>query len=346
MITIVVGAQYGGEGKGKVCSYLGSVRRYKLVCRTGGVNSSHSVHFSGQIHRLRMMPASAVVQRSCYVFGAGTLLDLDILFSEAERLGVSDEQILIDPRAGIITADIVAEQRTDSRYELIGSTLTGTGYGSARRCRRELLLACDVPRLKPFLTDVVSLLFDAALASDDILVEGHQGAGLSNYHGDYPFASSRDCIAAALMSELGLGTRWRPEVVLAVKVFPTRNHAGRLPGELSPEEAVDIGVVERGGGSPGIPDRRRRVGAFDIEDVRRAIMLNTPDYIALTGLDYLFPEIRNASRVDELPLHVRRYLNDLEEQMQVPIGFVSTGPEVNSTVDFLGEKAELGRRFG
>lgn len=333
MITIVVGAQYGGEGKGKICSYLGGARAFPLVCRTGGVNSSHTVAFDGRVHRLRMIPASAVVQRSQILYGAGSLLDLDVLFSEARELGVSRDQILIDTQAGIIDDGIVTAQRADARYVELGSTLTGTGYASAMRCRRELVLAKDVPELAPNLADVTKVLYDAAMQNRDVLIEGHQGAGLSNYHGDYPYVSSRDCTASSLLSEVGLGLKWETEVILAVKVFPTRNHNGRLPGEIAPEQAMKLGIQESGGGSKGIPDRRRRVGTLCKEDIRRAIMLNTPDCIALTGLDYLFPEVRGICDVSDMPLAARRYIDDFEEAFGIRVGIVSTGPEVDSTIE-------------
>src|SRR5690606_30233015 len=104
----------------------------------------------------------------------------------------------------------------------------------------------DSEALRPLLGDVVRILYDAARNGDDILLEGHQGAGLSNYHGDYPYTSSRDCVAAALLSEVGLGLRWKTHVILAIKVFPTRNHSGRLPGEMASEDAERLGVQEFG----------------------------------------------------------------------------------------------------
>ena len=43
MITVVVGGQFGGEGKGKLCSYLVSTRKINLMVRCGGPNSGHTV---------------------------------------------------------------------------------------------------------------------------------------------------------------------------------------------------------------------------------------------------------------------------------------------------------------
>lgn len=333
MITVVVGAQYGGEGKGKFCSYLASMHEFDWVCRTGGVNSSHTVRYGAIVHRLRMMPASAVVKSIPAIFGAGSLIDVDIFHREMEQLNVRPESVVVDPNAGVITPDMVDLQRADSWYDRTGSTLTGTGYASAARSLRRLPLARETPALKPFLGDTVRLLHEAAVERRAILIEGHQGAGLSNYHGDYPYTSSRDCTAAGLLSELGLGLAWEYEVILAVKVFPTRNHSGRLPGELPPEKAAAQGISEAGGGSEGVPDRRRRVGRFELSDVLRAVMLNTPRYLALQGFDYAFPDLIHCSSPADLSEEAKTFISGIEKAVGVPVGLVSTGPDVSDTID-------------
>lgn len=331
MLTLVVGGQYGGEGKGKVCAFLGRDLQYDYVCRTGGVNSSHTVVDRGRKWRLRMMPASCVVSRSPTVlFGAGSLLHLPTLFEEAALLGYDLSKIVIDPHAGVITEDIIERQRSDPRYAHIGSTLTGTGYATAARAMRELPLAMSIPSLRPHLQDVADILDGALRNRNSVLVEGHQGMGLSNYHGDYPFTSSRDCTSSALLSEIGVGPRAPLRIILAIKLFPTRNHAGALPNEMPEHEANSLGVYEFGGGSWNIADRRRRVGIFDIREVRRAVRLNSATCIALTGFDYLHPHLKDCSSLEELPVDVRDHLDSLSDLFGAPIAFVSTGPETNS----------------
>jgi adenylosuccinate synthase len=332
MITIVVGAQYGGEGKGKICSYLGFVAGYRYVCRTGGVNSSHTVRYGNHFHKLRMMPASAVVSDSTFLFGAGSLIHIDTLLREMECLSIAPSQVVIDPQAGIVTADCVEAQRRDPRYQHLGSTLTGTGYATAARGMRKLKLARDYTELRGHLGDVSGLLFDATQRGQAVLVEGHQAMGLSNYHGDYPYTSSRDCTAAALLSEIGVGPRVDMDIILVVKMFPTRNHEGRLPNELTIEEADDLGIREFGGGAWGLNDQRRRVARLDWPDIHRAVRLNSPTCVALTGLDHAFPECRGARTPDELSPGALAFVEEFERRIGVPIGVISTGPDVVETV--------------
>jgi adenylosuccinate synthase len=333
MITIVVGSQYGGEGKGKICAFLGARDQPELVCRTGGVNSSHTVVSGAAQHRLRMVPASAVHHQSKIIYGAGSLLHIQTLFDEMRALGISADDVIIDERAGIVTEECISAQRADPRYEKLGSTLTGTGYATAQRAQRRLPLAREFNVLRPFMKDVPKYLHTALLANQRVLVEGHQGSGLSNYHGDYPFTSSRDCIAAALLSELGVGLAHPSEVVLVVKLFPTRNHGGALPHEIGVKEAEQYGIFEQGGGSWGIADKRRRVGTLDHNTVKRAIMLNTPSYLALTGLDYSFPNLRGARAAADLTPEAISLLKTLNRALGVHIGLVSTGPDTDHLID-------------
>ena len=226
MITIVVGAQFGGEGKGKIAAYLAYRDRPNVACRCGGPNSSHTVVWKGKQYRLRMLPTAAVINPKIDVyFGAGTFVHPPTLFSEMAEIKFQG-RLVIDPRAGVITEDIIRAQRRDPRYSTIGSTLTGTGYASALRCLRSLKLAKDSPEISQSsvqLSDVSFAVSDVLKNRGSVLVEGHQGFGLSNYHGDYPYTSSRDSTASSMLAEIGLGPRQdNMRIVLATKIFPTR----------------------------------------------------------------------------------------------------------------------------
>jgi adenylosuccinate synthase len=339
MITIVVGAQYGGEGKGKVCAYLADKEGIDIACRCGGPNSSHTVVTGGQELRLRMMPVAAAINKQVDVyFGAGTLIHIPTLEREIRELKYQG-RLLIDPRAGIITDEIVEQQRADNRYIELGSTLTGTGLASALRAQRKLKLAADYSELRRYIADVSEHMRIAMSKSKwRIMVEGHQGFGLSNYHGDYPYTSSRDSTSAEMLSELGIGPIQKGmRIVLVVKLFPTRNHAGSLGEEISEIERRALGIREYGGGSWGIPDRERRVGLFDLEIVRKAIFANSPTEIALTGADYYDRDLRGAIEMNDTSA-LREFISDFRKQIpQPPIKYVSTGRETNSMIPIGGK---------
>lgn len=333
MITLVVGGQYGGEGKGKIAAFLSKQNIYAAVCRTGGVNSKHTAIEGDKKFDLRQLPTSCTTDfNGKIVFGAGSLVHIPTLQEEMRLLQVSEGRVLIDPQTGIITDANIQEQRADNRYKEIGSTLTGTGYATAQRALRKLPLGKDFPELHHMLGDVPSLLHSLLQQNKEVLIEGHQGAGLSNYHGDYPFTSNRDASASALLSELGLGPRHLLRIVLVIKAFPTRNHNGRLPNEMSLGEADTLGIKEYGGGSWGIENNRRRVAHIDLEDVRRAGYLNTPTEIALTGIDYLDPSVRNATSERQLSDKAKHFIVEVEKATNVPVTIISTGPETDAVI--------------
>lgn len=333
MLTIVIGAQYGGEGKGKVCSALALINELDISCRSGGVNSSHTVKHRGREFRLRMLPAASVVNSKVeVVYGAGSLLHIPTLFNELRELGINGSLVRIDPNAGVVDDETIAEQRADSRYQAIGSTLTGTGYASAKRCQRILKLAKDYAELKPFLSEVPMWIYERLNGGANVLIEGHQGVGLSNYHGDYPYTSSRDCIAASLLSEIGIGLRHETKVILAVKVFPTRNHGGNLPNEMNEASARLLGISEKGGGSWGISDNIRRVAGLDFDDIRRAVALNQPSYLAITGIDYLDHSLRDCTDRVDVSADIEKFIVSIEREVGVPVGLLSTGPDAQSVI--------------
>ena len=333
MITLVLGGQYGGEGKGKISAFLAKQEAFDIVCRTGGVNSKHTAIENGKVFDLRQIPTAATTGfKGMIVYGAGSLIHIPTLLEEMKLTGVSEDRILIDPKTGILTDENIQAQRADPRYSTLGSTMTGTGHATAQRALRKLPLAREFPDLALMLGDVPMFLHDALVANKKVMVEGHQSSGLSNYHGDYPYTSNRDSTAASLLSELGIGPRYEMRIVLVIKAFPTRNHNGRLPNEMTTEEADQLNIVEYGGGSWGIENNRRRTGRIDFEDIKRAAYLNTPTEVALTGADYLDPTLKGSTSSKDLPATIKLLIHDIEKAAGVSVSMISTGPETDSVI--------------
>jgi adenylosuccinate synthase len=340
MITIVVGAQYGGEGKGKIAAYLALNEKPECAIRCGGPNSSHTVVWKGKTVRLRMMPTAAVINPKIEVcFGAGALIHITTLLQECQQIGFLGD-LRIDPQAGIVTEEVIKEQRQDPRYAAIGSTMTGTGYASAKRCLRSLMVARECTDLSNYLADVSILIGEKLSKNKRILVEGHQGFGLSNYHGDYPYTSSRDSTSSSMLAEIGIGPIQKDmKVVLVAKMFPTRNHAGKLEEELTPAQVNALEIFEFGGGSWGIKDRRRRVGLLAFEIIKRAVGANSATEIAITGVDNF---LRAFSKSKDGIAHFIQTTKDLERTTGAPVRYLSWGPDTTSTLD-LRNTADVAR---
>jgi adenylosuccinate synthase len=327
-LTLVVGGQYGGEGKGSITAYLANTGRFAAIAKTGGPNSGHSYGTASSFFRVRMVPSGANLTNVPLVFPAGCLIHIPTLFREVEELKLKNS-LMIHPLAGIVTDGHADEQSYDDFYKMAGSTLTGTGAATSQRAKRRLALARDYEKLSPFLSDTTAFLEEQMLGSNEVLVEGAQGFGLSNYHGDYPFVSSRDCTAGAVLSQLGMGHQYVGNVVMVMKCFPTRNSHGQgaLPAEidLTVFPAISKQVVEVGGGSYSGGDSSRRVAFFDFETIAGAVRANTPTALALTGLDHLI-KLGNLEEVQQLYGTPESFIQQIETRFGIPVCLEARGP--------------------
>src|SRR6266849_4040000 len=106
-VSVVVGGQFGSEGKGKIA--LEIVRRDRSVAatvRVGGTNSGHTaIGADGHTYVLRQLPAAAVDRSVRVILPPGSYIDLEIFQDEVGRLGIGPDHVAISPMARIITAE-------------------------------------------------------------------------------------------------------------------------------------------------------------------------------------------------------------------------------------------------
>jgi len=338
-LTIVVGGQYGGEGKGKIVSHLSITDNVDYVVRCGGPNSGHTVDISGKRHVLRLLPAGFVNSKTRLLLAAGTLVNPDILLQELEHCGVNPSRLGIDYNAGVITEEDEKHEKTLNLRKRIGSTLSGVGAGLARRILRDgsFRLAKDDPQLQPFLTCVSSEINSALDRNLKVVVEGTQGFGLSLYHSrSYPYTTSRDTTASAFLSEVGISPLRATSVIMVLRTFSIRvgGNSGPLKNEITWEKLQKLsGYPYRIREFTTVTNRLRRVALFDIDVVREAAMVNHPSAIALNGVDYLDYKNRGAKRINDLTQVAKRFINFIEKQINVNVSFVGTGPTNEEIID-------------
>lgn len=296
-VTVVVGGQYGSEGKGKVSAYVAKASGAAAVVRVGGPNSGHSaVNDQGELITLRQLPAGAVGSDAQVVLPAGSLIDLHILQSEIAKLNVSPGRLRIDGNASIITREHVNREADLALMSSIGSTASGTGAALIERLSRtsEHRLARDVTELQSFLQeDTAAYLRDMLDRNARVVIEGTQGFGLSIWHShDFPYATSRDTTAAGFVSEAGLAPHDVDDVVLVLRAFPIRvgGNSGPLPNEISwPELAKEARLASNFVEFTSATHRVRRIGRFDPNIVKRAINSNRPHRVVMNHMDYIDP---------------------------------------------------------
>ena len=337
-VMVVVGGQYGSEGKGKVCAHLAMTDNVDCVVRCGGPNSGHTVDVGGQRYQLRQVPAGFVNPTTRLLIAPGALVDPRVFLEEVRLCQLDSSRIGIDENAAVIEEeDIAAEQALDLQGRL-GSTGSGVGAAVSRRVLRDprFRRAKEHPDLERFTTSVRSELSSLLAKAGSVIVEGTQGFGLSLYHArKWPYRTSRDTTAHSFLGEVGLGVR-DFEVVMAVRTFPIR-----VSGDSGPlENELTWADVEHLSGYP-LPiseyttatKRLRRVGRFDWGIVEEAVVANYPSRIALHGADYLDFQNKSVDRYDDLTPSARIFVEDIERRTGVPVTFIGTGPTNEEIID-------------
>ncbi len=326
-VSIVVGGQYGSEGKGKVAHYLARENKATVAIRCGGTNSGHTVIDSnGQALIFRQLPTSAILPDVKLALCAGTYIDPAILKHEIALARLASNRLMIDPYAVIITDDHKKWERGSGLVERIASTGSGTGVAVIARIQRDsnLLFAKDVPELAEFITDVSEDIRWRLQRDERIILEGTQGFGLSPLHSQMnPYVTSRDTTAAGFLSEAGLSPFDTDEIVMVIRAFPIRvgGDSGPLVNETNWETiSKEAGYTEQLQEITSVSKRVRRVARFDAAIVKRAILANKPTAFVLNHLDYL---VHDAS-----PSHdkVRSYVHTVSSSIGVGVDYVGFGP--------------------
>lgn len=134
MIIVIIGAQWGDEGKGKVVDLLAD--RFDIVARyQGGHNAGHSVYVGEKAFVLRLLPSGIIHEDSTCVLGNGMVIDPKAFFEEVDQMAeqgisITPERLKVSSRAHLImpyhrALDHTSEERLGN--EKIGTTLRGIG---------------------------------------------------------------------------------------------------------------------------------------------------------------------------------------------------------------------------
>src|SRR5918997_911441 len=124
MIIVVVGAQWGDEGKGKIVDLL--AERFDVVARyQGGHNAGHSVYVGDRSFVLRLLPSGIVHPGKVCVLGNGMVIDPKAFFEEADQLAeqgveVTPERVRVSSRAHLILPYHRALDHTSEELRGIG----------------------------------------------------------------------------------------------------------------------------------------------------------------------------------------------------------------------------------
>lgn len=327
-VSVIVGGQFGSEGKGKVAALLARDMNASVAVRCGGSNSGHTVYDkNGKKFVFQHLPTACIQKNIECVIVSGAYIDTNVLLDEINFSGINPKKLHIDPNAVIITQENLAKEKSSDLMAKIGSTGSGTGHAVAQRVSRleDVIFAKDIASLQPYLRDTKALIAKSLKNDKRVIVEGTQGFGLSLLHSDcFPYVTSRDTTASGFISECGISPLDVDDIILTIRSYPIRvsGNSGPLESEISwatvsSESGSEISISEY----TSVTKRLRRVGRFDPEIVKRAVLVNKPTKIVLNHLDYISPD----KRAD--------FVRKLEDQLERNIDYVgesNSGISVNS----------------
>jgi adenylosuccinate synthase len=358
---VVLGLQWGDEGKGKVVDYL--AKNYNYVVRFhGGNNAGHTLVVNGHRTAVHALPSGVLRPYVNNVIGNGCVVDLFQLAKEIEEHGGPSSlkgRLFISHAAHLITPKTVEEDRATGY--VVGTTGRGIGPTYAAKMRRTGLRIEDILKgdievydtfrevcgiIRPFICDTQDLLRNAHTSGANILLEGAQGTMLDIDHGTYPYVTSSNCTIGAALTGTGLNHKALRKVIGVVKAYTTRVGEGPFPAE----QANDIGnkLRELGGEYGTTTGRNRRCGWLNMPDLRYACTLNGVDDIVITKLDVLdsFDKIpvcvlqseyhtmqgwntstKGMRDGHKLPEKAMDYINMIERALKTKVSHISTSPE-------------------
>ncbi|WP_302951382.1 adenylosuccinate synthase [Holdemania filiformis] len=160
---VVVGSQWGDEGKGKIVDVLGE--KMDMVVRfQGGNNAGHTVVVEGEKTVLHLLPSGVLHQDALCVIGPGVVVDPFVLLKEIDELesrGVNTEHVKISGRAHLIMpyhVKLDELQETRLAGNKIGTTKRGIGPCYADKYTRIGLRACDLVDFDNFKSKLATTL--------------------------------------------------------------------------------------------------------------------------------------------------------------------------------------------
>ncbi|HOJ98248.1 MAG TPA: adenylosuccinate synthase [Termitinemataceae bacterium] len=311
MNVVVIGAQWGDEGKGKMVDYL--AREAQIIIRySGGANAGHTIVIGTEQYALHLIPSGILYPDKIVILGAGMVIDPTALFAELEMLksrGIDTSgRVFISDRAHLVLPRYIEidKQRDKARKKPIGTTGRGIGITYAMKAERDGIRIADldwkekmdeleeedrkflapyVDALKAMAIDLPSFL--ASHKNAQILFEGAQGTLLDLDLGTYPYVSSgMSCAAGAAIGGC-VGPRALDKVLGVFKAYSTRVGNGPFPSEFDPQSEGELErFVRETGREYGVTTGRpRRCGYLDLVALRYACRTNSIDSLIMTHLD-------------------------------------------------------------
>lgn len=347
LVDVIIGGQFGSEGKGQIAAYLAP--EYDCLIRVGGPNAGHKVFSEPKPITYHLLPSGTNrASNAKIIIGPGAVISENVILKEISQFGIEKNRILIDENVTVISReDIAWEQANDG----IGSTKQGVGKATSENLLLRIkgddsYKAKNCRRLTQYIGSAHEEYEKLYAQNKKILLEGTQGTMLSLHHGFYPFVTSRDTTVSGCIAEAGISPKRIRKIVLVARRYPIRvqspNNGKQSSGPFHSKELTLEEIANRSGISieeleqietTSTTKRKRRIAEFNWALFRRACELNSPTDIALTFADYITIENRKAVRYGQLSPETMRFVEELERCAGVTASLIANEFSYRAIID-------------
>lgn len=338
-ITVLVGGQYGSEGKGAVAAHIAN--EYQVHVRVGSPNAGHTIYWNDEKHVMQSIPCGWINPDALIVIGRGALLNMKQLMKELVHIMQYypdfKKRLFIDAKAGVLDEKFHEQEGgvNGEMHRRIGST--GEGVGPARIARLER----DHEKFRLFEDVAAEWGLESCVAENtpeiiahiqdhggNILIEGTQGSALSLLHSHWPYCTSIDTNAAGIISEVGIAPSRVTDVLLVIRTYPIRvaGNSGPMKNETTWEE-ISKKLGREVSEKTTVTKKVRRVAEFDDDLFQQSCLLNDPTEIALTFADYVDPYIYEESNAERVEASKPLWDFMKEHGLLGKVKYIGTGPK-------------------
>lgn len=269
MHDIIVGLQYGDEGKGKITHHYVKNGNYTHCVRfNGGPNAGHTIYYKGMKVITHQIPTGIFYGLIC-VIGPGCFVDLVKLKKEIiliESLGIDVRNLLkISNNAHIITKKHINE---DISHDLVGSTKSGIRPVSRDKYDRKGMLLSEY-KGEEELFERIDSYEELNKEGNKILFEGAQGFMLDIDWGNYPYVTSSNTLSYYACST-GISMKKINKIYGVAKLYST--YVGSK--KYQPDDNVFVMLQELGDEFGSTTGRMRQCNWLNLTELERAINMN------------------------------------------------------------------------
>jgi adenylosuccinate synthase len=308
-MDVLVGLQFGDEGKGKITDMLS--KNYDIVARfQGGNNAGHTLYVDGEKVVLHLIPSGIINPKTKNFLGNGMVIDPIALMEEVKEVEkiIPDvkNRLFISENAHIITPDHKLQDRLHNEH--IGTTMKGIGPAYVSKMDRKGVCVKDINEeyIKRWFScgddfeEAIEFLKTLNIVSSNwlrkqsgkILAEGAQGTMLDVDHGTYPMVTSSNTISGYAPVGLAMPPNSIENVYGVFKCYLTRVGEGILKTQLNDKIGEKIQII--GGEFGATTGRARRCGWLNLDELKESVELNGVTNLIMTKVDVLnnFEEVK------------------------------------------------------